>query len=474
MHVGRIPSLTVLLFALLPSAAAVAGPVALSESGEGSALIAPLWSVREGHDTLISIRNNGGLATAVKLRVIEADGVEVLSLNLYLGAQDTWVAALTDSGSDGLPDGRLITADETCILPLPARDESRVARLELPALAHGNGYLEITEMGVSTFTGPAGSIGSFWDRCETLSDRFETGTWASDPAETVGPPGGRLSALVHLINVGVGGMVSPSVTALSGFSDVVQHSAPGSEVPDLSTAVTSNTASGLTESRVCGVDDCDVRAWNLPVEAVASVLLADRLEASYSAKPSIGAVTQFVYTRPLARFESDADGGFAIDGDVRFAERSRDADESTPGDCPPQPTIFPLHPGSDICGTRYFRDRWILAVAALQFGQVEGAEPGFSLLGTTQPLRFDSLPGPFVSGELQLHVDQDLGDEDRVLTSADGAQFPGDAIIGFAVQQFSNGTLVNPDGQSVRATYRSEQELIRVRISEPVAAGAEE
>jgi len=470
---NRIQKTVLLLISPLLSAPAFAGPVALSTSGEGSALIAPLWSVREGHDTLISLRNNGA-ATAAKVRVIEADGVEAVSFNVYLGQDDTWVAALTNAGSDEVPDDQLVTRDTTCILPNPARDEAGVARIALPHLAHGNGYIEIIEMGLSGSLGPP-LIGpsSLWPPCQSLAERFESGVWSSDPSSELLRPGGRLSALVHVVNVDQGTLISPTVTALAGFTDVIQHSAPGSDGPNLSTAHTSETVSGLTESRICDADGCNVHAWNQPVEAVASVLIAARLEASYSAKSSHGAVTQFVYTRPLARFESETEGGFAIGGSVLFAERNREGEEPESGPCVPEPPPV-ISPGDRICGTRYFADDWVLAVEALQFGQGFDAEAGSSILGTSDPLIIESLPERFHSGVLQAVVSQNLGDGDRLLISADGEVFPGDAIIGFAVQQRTNGTLVRPDGQAVRANYRSEQDLIRARVAESSAFGEDE
>jgi len=449
MIATRVTGLVVVVLLAIVPGAGPSAAVARGADGEGSALIAPMWSVRGGHDSLVSLRNNGDGATVAKLRLIEADGVEVLSLNVYLDARDTWVAALTNAGSDEAPDDRLITGDRTCVLPAPARDAAGVARIELPPLAHGHGYLEIVEMGRNG-QGLVGGVPLTWPGgCDALAQRFDSGDWRDDPSAGLIPPLGRLSASVQLINVGIGGMVSPEATALTGFSDIVQHTPPGSEVPNLSTAHTAGTGAGRTESRVCDAAGCRVYGWDLAVEAVASVLAAERFEASYTTNPAIGAVAAFVYTRPLARFEGF---DFAIDSDALVAARSRDAFEFISTVCIPQPFV--------VCGTRYSRLLWSRPVVVVQLGETAAGAAGHSILGTAGAAGGPLLEG-LESGEFQLRLPQDPDDGDRVLTSNDGQTVRGDAVVGFVVQQFSNGTVQTPLGEPVLANYRVAEALIR-------------
>ncbi|MEX2498145.1 MAG: hypothetical protein WD397_04625 [Wenzhouxiangellaceae bacterium] len=457
-----------LLLLAIASGPALAAPVALSADGEGSALIAPFWSVRGGHDALLSLRNNSDAATSAKLRLVEADGVEVLSLNVYLDAQDTWVAALTNAGTDQAPEDELITADATCILPAPTRDDAGVARIELPPLVHGHGYLEIIEMGRADFGLSIATTS--WPDCDELAERFETGDWRDDPSVGLIPAIGWLSATVQIINVGVGGMVSPEVAALRGFSDIVQHTSPDSEVPNLSTAHTADTDAGRTESRVCDGEGCSVYAWNLPVEAVASVLAAQRFEASYSANPAIRGKAAFVYTRPLARFEGEA---FGIDGNALLAARGRDAELRAGYDvCVPVPPVV----GRPICGTRFIQGRRTRPVDVVHLGEPVTGAPERSLLGTLDALILEtSITGigvdDLIAGEFELLISQNTEGDDRVLTSADGQIVRGDPVVGFAVQQFSNGRLELPVGDPVLSNYRVVEPLIHLSI-EP--SGTEE
>lgn len=459
--------LAIVLLALAPWSAPAA-LVALSADGEGAALIAPFWSVRGGHDALITLRNNGDTATSAKLRLIEADGVELLSLNIYLDARDTWVAALTNAATDAMPEDELITADGTCILPAPPRDEAGVTRIELPPLIHGYGYLEIVEMATE---GQGLSLPTTaWADCDELAERFETGAWSEDPSAGLGPMTERLSATVQLINAGVGGMVSPDVIALSGFSDIVQHTPPDSDVPNLSTAHTADTDAGRTESRVCDRDGCRALAWKLPVEAVASVLAAERFEASYSANPAIGGKAAFVYTRPLARFESDA---FEIGGRATMSARGRDGEERfQDGICFPVPPV----PGTLICGTKDIAGRRSRPVEVVHLGDPVAGDPERSLLGPEDALKLDASKtgigsGDLIAGEFALRLSQASGSGQGVLTSAEGERLFGDPVVGFAVQQFSNGRLELPGGEPVLSNYRVVETLIRIPAE---AAGAQE
>ena len=64
-------------------------------------------------------------------------------------------------------------------------------------------------------------------------------------------------------------MVSVPTTALVGFSDIVQHSAPDSPAPNLSTPHAPAPDAEATESRLCGVHGCSVLTWERPVEDAA-------------------------------------------------------------------------------------------------------------------------------------------------------------------------------------------------------------
>ena len=448
---------TIMLFrsavcsALFLCQAAIAGPVALSRDAQGEALIVPLWTVEAGNDTLISLRNNSVLPVAVKVRIIDGDGFELLALNIYLDDDDSWTGAMTAAGSGA----ELISVDHSCVLPRFDADASGAVRIGLPVIARRSGYIEIVEMGYHD-VGLVGGPRVQWSTCSDLAERFETGDWATDPDSDLGRPQGVTSAGVRIIDVADGGMVSVPTTALDGFSDIVQHSAPDRPVPNLSTAHAPAAALDATESRLCGSHGCRVLSWELPVEAVASVLAAPRLRGGVTVNPAIGGQTELVITRPLKRYESDS--GFALGADVglalydregRFVEPDLQTVQLSP---PPPPKATPI----DLPALQ--TDDAVVAIAFDQHGG-DGQAFTSSLLGL--PGESLSLDGTgFVAGHAEIRFNE--FPESRLI-SLEGQSVRGEAAIGIVVLQFSNGTLeADPATQvSVLSNYRTAEAMTR-------------
>jgi len=430
---------------------AAAGPVGLSADHQGQALILPLWTVEAGNDSLITVRNNSLLPVAVKVRIIDGDGFELLAFNLYLNDDDSWTGAMTAAGGGA----ELISTDESCVLPRFDADASGVIRVGLPVSMRRSGYIEIVEMGYHD-VGLVGGPRVPWSTCSELAERFETGDWATDPDSDLGRPQGVTSAGVRIIDVAEGGMVSVPTTALDGFSDIVQHSAPDRPVPNLSTAHAPAAALDATESRLCGSHGCRVLSWELPVEAVASVLAAPRLRGGVTVNPAIGAQTELVITRPLKRYESDS--GFALGADVglalydregRFVEPDLQTVQLSP---PPPPKATPI----DLPALQ--TDDAVVAIAFDQHGG-DGQAFTSSLLGL--PGESLSLDGTgFVAGHAEIRFNE--FPESRLI-SLEGQSVRGEAAIGIVVLQFSNGTLeADPATQvSVLSNYRTAEAMTR-------------
>ncbi|HKL51443.1 MAG TPA: hypothetical protein VJ908_09760 [Wenzhouxiangellaceae bacterium] len=430
---------------------AAAGPVGLSADHQGQALILPLWTVEAGNDSLITVRNNSLLPVAVKVRIIDGDGFELLAFNLYLNDDDSWTGAMSAAGGGA----ELISTDESCVLPRFDADASGVTRVGLPVSMRRSGYIEIVEMGYHD-VGLVGGPRVQWSTCSDLAERFETGDWATDPDSDLGRPQGVTSAGVRIIDVADGGMVSVPTTALDGFSDIVQHSAPDRPVPNLSTAHAPAAALDATESRLCGSHGCRVLSWELPVEAVASVLAAPRLRGGVTVNPAIGAQTELVITRPLKRYESDS--GFALGADVglalydregRFVEPDLQTVQLSP---PPPPKATPI----DLPALQ--TDDAVVAIAFDQHGG-DGQAFTSSLLGL--PGESLSLDGTgFVAGHAEIRFNE--FPESRLI-SLEGQSVRGEAAIGIVVLQFSNGTLeADPATQvSVLSNYRTAEAMTR-------------
>jgi len=430
--------------------AVMAGPVQLSHDNQGGALIAPLWTVDAGNDTLITVRNNSANPAAIKVRLIGGDGFELLAFNLYLNDDDSWAGALTatDAGA------ALLFRDESCVLPVIDTAASGLAQIDLPLSERRSGYIEIFEMG--THDGPrvAGAPLPPWPSCADLAERFEAGDWAMDPATDMSAPQGRISTAVQIIDVADGGMISVPALAIDGFSDIAQHSAPDSAVPNLSTAHGEGTQFNATESRRCGSAGCQILTWARPIEAVASILAKPALRGDVSVNPAIGALAELVVTRPLKRYGAQdgfalgSEAGFALlDREGRFVESRVQTVQLSP---PPPPKATPIALPALATDD---------AVVAVSFGQTDQ-----SPFGVDSPLM--GLPGDsisldgteFVAGHGVILFDQTF---EQRLTSLEDQQVRGEAAIGVVVLQISNGTLVpDPTTQaSVLSNYRAAETM---------------
>lgn len=431
---------------------AMAGPVELSADNQGQALIVPLWTVEAGNDTLVSVRNNSDWAVAVKVRIIDDFGGEFAAFNLYLNDDDSWSGALTASSTGA----ELVTRDGSCLLSREPADDGDV--IVLPPPGPRSGYLEVIEMARLPKSDLGAPVITRWPDCESLSERFATGEWADDPSAGLIPPArdlGGISARVQIIDVAEGGMFSVPATVLDGFTDIVQHSPSDSPVPNLSTGHDANTETGFTESRVCNASGCRVLGWARPVEAVASVLLTRSLRGDIVLNPDIGGLTELVVTRPLKRFEFADDADFSIESEAGLVLFDREGAFVEPGvqtvqlSPPPPPKATPV-PVAVLESDN--------PVAVLLFDQPALVQS--PILGISGGSAFSTDGTGFISGHAQIVFRQSL---DQVLTSLEGVALRGDAVIGIAVQQITNGTLT-PDpesGNSVLSNYRTAEIMTR-------------
>ncbi len=432
--------------------AAWAGPVELSADHQGQALIVPVWTTQAGNDTLITVRNNSEWAVAVKVRIMDAFGGEFAAFNLYLNDDDSWTGALTASDTGT----QVVAGDGSCLLSHEPPGDGPV--IILPPPGPRAGYLEVIEMARLPKDFFGASVITPWPDCQSLAERFATGEWLDEPSSGLIPPGrdlGGISARVQIIDVAEGGMISVPATVLDGFSDIVQHSPPDSPVPNLSTAHGENTESGVTESRVCNASGCRILSWARPVEAVASVLLTNSLRGDVVLNPDIGGLTELIVTRPLKRFEGSDDADFALESEAGFALFDREGAFVEPGvqtvqlSPPPPPKVTPVPVA--VLETDN-------PVAVISFDQPALVQsPIFGIFGGSA---FSTDGTGFISGHAEIIFRQST---DQALTSLEDASLRGEAAIGIAVQQFTNGTLA-PDpvtGNSVLSNYRSVEGMTR-------------
>ena len=317
---------------LLWLSASTAQAVMVDPTGRGEVLLLPYYTVNAGQQTLISLVNYSSSGKALKIRFREArNGRVVSSFNLYLGEFDVWTAALFSTAV--LSEANLLTNDNSCTVP--AIKESRT----LPGLADGKrylpfsrsefsglrsdggptiaartreGFVEIIEMGSLIEGSPADLAASALDgkpSCTLLYSAWDPGGyWFEQSEKDLQPPSGQLSASSSIIAVSGGDLYSVPATALSRFSVVVQHTAPGEALPDLSSAVT-ESAREKVESTV--VTDGKVYRSEWPqaraIDAVSAALMRSHLHNEYLVDNSIRAKSEWIVTFPTKYAHVDMD-----------------------------------------------------------------------------------------------------------------------------------------------------------------------
>lgn len=243
------------------TAAGTAQAVNLGADLQGQVLLYPYYTAQTkgstAIDTYITVVNSDSVnGKAVKVRVLEAkNSREVIDFNLYLSPNDVWTAVITrDAANNGL----LRTWDNSCTVPLIGsgvggpRDVGFVNYAYADANSDGlegdlsrtrEGYVEIIEMAdLGPVTVTAGNFNTFAAakhnaagvpaNCAGIVATWGAGGYAG-PTDGVLTPTGGLSGTGTLINPLEGTDLGYSAIALDNFSNVANHQAPGSVLPNL-------------------------------------------------------------------------------------------------------------------------------------------------------------------------------------------------------------------------------------------------
>jgi hypothetical protein len=332
-------TLTTAMAAALGATASTAAAVMLSPRGTGQVLIYPYYTVNH-QQTLVSVINTTAHGKALKVRFREGyDGRDVANFNVYLGPYDSWVGAVYDSSSDGTGAAAIATNDNSCTVPaFPLAPVPGI----LHALTFSNanysqgdygtptgtdhgptnlartreGFFEIIEMGevVDQASGSQKTLEAITPvnaappGCAQLRNAWATGGyWTTNANTDLLPPAGGVYGAAGLVNVAQGTLYAYDATAIDGFSDVVQHSAPGNSRPHLGTAVTDSALGVATAYVPIGnaMLKSDYPATARGVDAVSAVLMAGVLANEYDTDPRVGASSEWVITFPTKQFYVD-------------------------------------------------------------------------------------------------------------------------------------------------------------------------
>lgn len=140
--------------ALQPAAA----QTSISNTGSGSAVVVPYYTVNDGWRSLLTITNTTGDSLIVKVRYHESrNSRDVLDFNIGLSPRDVWTGFLAEESVNGGRTAVLRTTDNSCVSPLALH----------PTLGVGN--LPASIIGYSDFG--AGANQTFRDHDGTNGDR---------------------------------------------------------------------------------------------------------------------------------------------------------------------------------------------------------------------------------------------------------------------------------------------------------------
>ncbi len=432
---------TVVLASLAIMVSSSISAVMLSSDKRGQVLIFPYFGTLGGNTTAITISSQSSGSKALKVHFRDRQGEAVLSFNLYLEDNGSWVAGLGQVNGET----HLSLPDTSCISP-DLNDGS--GSVVVPATS---GYLEVIEMGTIIDLDILRLIEE--PDCEALNALWaENGQWLDDPSFGLGPPVGGVRGSASLINVGHGTMYSFVATALSAFSDIQQHTAPGELLPNLTSAHDAGTEANATISVLCINGECIEDTWERPVDAVAATLLSRRLSGEFSIEPNIGGSTEVILTFPLQKFyfdENNFDQGITFIGlfvydRTGFGQR--------------QNTIC-ITPVLSKCEAPY-QDSNLPSMRILSFNNAvsnHNTTVTSNILSEEHVSFFPSPEFPIIpeSGQFEVYLGSQFG---HSITSNSRA-YTGNPVIGVVLQEFKNGQLTNDNDQLIQANYGNAFEL---------------
>ena len=376
------------------------------------------------------------------------------STNLYLSPLDTWVAAISESGEGA----ELRVNDESCLLA--ESDDGSVESVTHIRLPERSGYIVVVEM-ADVDMGPdrdvslleqTGAITGQQD-CTGLAERWTSGPWSdsTDAGLTVGQE--SITAGISLISVERGTMYEIPATVLAQFSDIVQHTRPGAGEPNLATPHDAQSDTDGTMARVCAQSTCIEARFDWPALATTMALFASEFQMDFSIESAIGASTEAVMLNPLFPHLAGAGENEGL--------------------------AFPPYPVLDYAVSK--RDGGVLRGSGTSFSlaneilTADDEETGYNeLLASVTQISLDfvepsgstlfvpvtsilKLPGTralaLTSGATVGQLILGLNNNASFITAVDDRTFRVSATMLVVLQEFVNGTLTGPDGQSVRSSY---------------------
>jgi hypothetical protein len=451
-----------------------ADAVNVNPNGLGQVLIYPYYTVNSdaagnAYNSLLSVVNTTTSAKAVKVRFLEGkNSREVLDFNLFLSKKDVWTAAIVPSSSGG---GRVVSFDKSCTLP----DNSLLAAgVDFVNFAYTGsqddkggsgldrtkeGYVEIIEMATfptySCTSIQVTHVGGVPFDCAGVSDG---GALADSRSASGGLFGG-----MSLIDVGAGTDYTEDAVALQRFNRGPLYTPAGSILPNLADVAPKTSVVFAAEPHNLFFSDLGVYAskWPTPqynpADAVSASLMHDAVMNEYVLDPGTKSGTDWVVTFPTKRFYVNVGTGSAPklfqrnfndgagscdDISLNIYDREEKTTSTPVTFSPPPPT-----PTTAICweaNVITFNNSNVLA--SKNTSNINTSfQNGWLRLGfaTTTSATFHTLGN-------QTNTTHTWGVSG--FSTGITKTYLGLPVVGFAVQSFTNGTLV-VGGSNVLANY---------------------
>ena len=450
-----------------------ADAVNVNPNGLGQVLIYPYYTANSdgagnAYNSLLSVVNTTTSAKAVKVRFLEGkNSREVLDFNLFLSKRDVWTAAIVPNDATG--GARVFSFDKSCTIP----DNSTLAAgVDFVNFAYTGslddkggsgldrtkeGYVEIIEMATfptySCTSIQVTHVGGVPFDCANLSD---AGALADSRSASGGLFGG-----MSLINVDSGRDATEDAVALQRFNRGPLYTPAGSILPNLADVAPKVSVVFAAEPNFPTDLGVYTSVWPSPpynpADPVSAVLMHDAVMNEYVLDAGTKSGTDWVVTFPTKRFYVNVgtgsapklfqrnfnDGAGACDDIVLNIFDREEKTTSTPVTfSPPPPT-----PTTSICweaNVITFNNSNVLSSKNianintgnqngwLRLGFVSSTSSTFHTLGNQTNTTHTWGPSSASTGMTKTYL--------------------GLPVVGFAVQSFSNGTLV-VGGTNVFANY---------------------
>lgn len=307
--------------------------VILNNNGKGEFHIIPLYTTSNTHNPLVTVTNDSGISTAVKIHIkASLDSLPALSYNVYLTPYDSWTFALGNSVVNNEITTIHASFDNSCT---PTLNHLGTA-LQLSDNTPGSeqlGYIEVIEMGKAEGNQPSNlpvfpidnpQNGTF--HCQPTLNAFATnGPWDSEETyinDRLIAPDNSLLVEASILQVSDGAQYPVPVTTFADFFPDEQafHTHPASHLPTLNDA---------DNQAMLWIDGSPMTlTFDNGVDAINALLLKSILKAPFIIIDGIAAINSISLSLPTAPLSESVTNNeqcntFAShDFDVRFIDRS--------------------------------------------------------------------------------------------------------------------------------------------------------